>query len=421
MMVLYKNARLKGKKELRDILVEDGVIKKVGEELSIELGSNIIKEVCDLEGNLVLPPYVDPHIHLDYVFTARKEGALNDTGTLFEGIQRWSETKADLSIEEIKDRARIAVKKEVLQGVQFIRTHADVTDPKLTSLKALLELKEELKDIVTIQVVAFPQEGMYAYRGGDELVEEGLKMGADCVGAIPHFEFAREFGEKSIHKAVELAVKYNKLIDVHCDETDDDQSRFLELLSALSYMEGIGHLTTASHTCSFGSSNNSYAFKLMKLLKKSKVNFISCPTENVYLQGRQDTYPKRRGLTRVKELNDAGVNVCFAQDSMSDPWYPLGNGNMMMILDHGIHLAQMMSFEEIDNDLDLITTNGATTMNVQNMYGIEEDKPANFIVLNAKSEFEAICERSEVLSSVRNGKFLFKKQPRIVETYVDIL
>ena len=421
MMVLYKNARLKGKKELNDILVEDGVIKKVGEELSIELGSNIVKEVYDLEGNLVLPPYVDPHIHLDYVFTARKEGALNDTGTLFEGIQRWSETKSNLSIEEIKERARLAVKKEVLQGVQFIRTHADVADPNLTCLKALLELKEELEDIVTIQVVAFPQEGMYAYRGGDELVEEGLKMGADCVGAIPHFEFAREFGEKSIHKTVELAVKYNKLIDVHCDETDDDQSRFLELLSALSYMEGIGHLTTASHTCSFGSVNNSYAFKLMKLLKMSKINFISCPTENVYLQGRQDTYPKRRGLTRVKELNDAGVNVCFAQDSMSDPWYPLGNGNMMMILDHGIHLAQMMSFEEIDNDLDLITTNGAITMNVQNMYGIEEEKPANFIVLNAKSEFEAICERSEVLSSVRNGKFLFKKQPRIVETYVDIL
>ena len=421
MMVLYKNARLKGKKELNDILVADGVIKKVGQDLCSELGSDITTEVYDLEGNLVLPPYVDPHIHLDYVFTARKEGALNDTGTLFEGIQRWSETKSDLSSEEIKKRARLAVKKEVLQGVQFIRTHADVTDPKLTSLKALLELKEELKDIVTIQVVAFPQEGMYAYRGGDELVEEGLKMGADCVGAIPHFELAREFGEKSIHKTVELAVKYNKLIDVHCDETDDDQSRFLELLSALSYMEGIGHLTTASHTCSFGSSNNSYAFKLMKLLKKSKVNFISCPTENVYLQGRQDTYPKRRGLTRVKELNDAGVNVCFAQDSMSDPWYPLGNGNMMMILDHGIHLSQMMSFEEIDYDLDLITTNGAITMNVQNMYGIEEDKPANFIVLNAKSEFEAICERSEVLSSVRNGKFLFRKQPRIVDTYVGML
>ena len=309
----------------------------------------------------------------------------------------------------------------MLNGVQFIRTHADVTDPSLISLKALLELREELKDIVTIQVVAFPQEGMYAYKGGDLLVEEALKMGADCVGAIPHFEFAREFGEKSIHKTVELALKYNKLIDVHCDETDDDQSRFLELLAALAYMNDIGHLTTASHTCSFGSVNNAYAFKLMKLLKQSKVNFIACPTENIYLQGRQDTYPKRRGLTRVKELNDANINVCFAQDSMSDPWYPLGNGNMMMILDHGIHIAQMMSFEEIDNALDLITTNGAITMNIQDQYGIEEGKPANFIVLNAKSEFEAVCERAGVLASIRNGKTLFWKEPEVVKTEVEIL
>lgn len=422
MALLYKNARLKGKRELEDILVEDGIIKRIGHNLTSEdlKVTNSIEE-HDLEGNLVIPPYVDPHIHLDYVFTAKKEGALNGTGTLFEGIQRWSETKSDLNIEEIKERARIAVKKEILHGVQFIRTHADVTDPKLTSLKALLELKEELKDIVTIQVVAFPQEGMYAYKDGDKLLEEALKMGADCVGAIPHFELAREFGEKSIHKTVELAVKYNKLIDVHCDETDDDQSRFLELLAALSYMEGIGEMTTASHTCSFGSANNSYAFKLMKLLKKSKINFISCPTENIYLQGRQDTYPKRRGLTRVKELNDAGINVCFAQDSMSDPWYPLGNGNMMMILDHGIHIAQMMSFEEIDNDLDLITTNGAITMNIKDVYGIEENKPANFIVLDAKSEFEAICERADVISSVRNGNFLFKKQPQILKSSIEFL
>lgn len=414
MNCVYKNVRLKGKKDLIDILVEDGVFKKIGNNIQ---GN----EEIDLKGNLVLPPYVDPHIHLDYVFTAKKDGALNGTGTLFEGIQRWSETKSDLTIEEIKERAKLGIKKEMLNGVQFIRTHADVTDPALTSLKALLELKEELKDIVTIQIVAFPQEGMYAYKGGDLLVEEALKMGADCVGAIPHFEFAREFGEKSIHKTVELALKYNKLIDVNCDETDDDQSRFLELLAALAYMNDIGHLTTASHTCSFGSVNNAYAFKLMKLLKQSKVNFISCPTENIYLQGRQDTYPKRRGLTRVKELNDAKINVCFAQDSMSDPWYPLGNGNMMMILDHGIHIAQMMSFEEIDNALDLITTNGAITMNIQEQYGIEEGKPANFIVLNAKSEFEAICERAGVLASIRNGKTLFWKEPEIIKTGIEIL
>lgn len=417
MIKLFQNVRIKGKRQIQSILVKDGVIEKIGENVIAPENAEII----DLGGCLTIPPYVDPHIHLDYVYTAQKEGATNNTGTLFEGIQRWSETKSDLTVEEVKERARKGIKKELSTGVQYIRTHADVTDPSFTSLKALLELRDELKDIVTIQVVAFPQEGMYAYKGGDELVEEALKMGADCVGAIPHYEYAREFGEKSIHRTVELAVKYNKLIDVHCDETDDDQSRFLELLSALSYMEGIGDKTTASHTCSFGSANNSYAFRLMKLLKKAEINFISCPTENIYLQGRQDTYPKRRGLTRVKELNDAGINVCFAQDSISDPWYPLGNGNMMMILDHGIHICQMMSFEEIDNALDLVTVNGAKTMHLQDVYGIEEGKPANFIVLNAKSEFEAIQERAGIMASVRGGEFLLRKDPEVIHTELEIL
>lgn len=417
MKKLFTNVRMKGCETLKSILVEDGVIKSIAEYIEPGEGT----ETADIGGYLTVPPYVDPHLHLDYVFTAQKEGALNGTGTLFEGIQRWSETKSDLTVEEVKARALKGIRKEMLAGVQYIRTHADVTDPSLTSLKALLELRDELKDLITIQVVAFPQEGMYAYKGGDALVEEALKMGADCVGAIPHYEYAREFGEKSIHRTVELAVKYDKLIDVHCDETDDDQSRFLELLAALSYMEGIGEKTTASHTCSFGSANNSYAFRLMKLLKKANLSFISCPTENIYLQGRQDSYPKRRGLTRVKELNDAGINVCFAQDSMSDPWYPLGNGNMMMILDHGIHICQMMSFPEIDNALNLITVNGARAMNLSADYGLEEGKPANFIVLNAKSEFEAVCERAGILASVRKGEYLLKKEPEVVYTEVEIL
>ena len=412
----FINAKIKGVDELQEMLVEDGVFKEIS--FHIEVSDC---PVIDLQGKLTLPPYVDPHIHLDYVFTARKQGAKNGTGTLFEGIQRWSETKSDLTVEEIKARAVRAVRKELSHGVQYIRTHADVTDPSLTSLKAMLELREELKDLVTIQIVSFPQEGMYAYPGGDELVEEGLKMGADCVGGIPHYELAREFGDKSVHKVVDLAVKYDRLIDIHCDETDDIQSRFLELLTALSIMGGIGEKTTASHTCSFGSADNSYAFKLMKNLKKARLNFISCPTENIYLQGRQDTYPKRRGITRVKELYNNGINVCFAQDSIQDPWYPLGNGNLMNVLDNGIHIAQMMSFEEIDNVLDLITVNGARTMHLTDSYGIELGKPANFIVLDAESEFEAVAERADVSASVRNGEFLFKKAPVAYEAQNDFL
>ena len=415
---LFKNARLKGSEDLVDLFVEDGKYKEIGANL-LEKYKDV--EIYDLKGNLVVPPYVDPHIHLDYVYTARMDGATNGTGTLFEGIQRWSETKSKMTKEEIKERARIALKKEILYGTQYLRTHVDVTDPNLTCLKAIMELKEEVKDLVDIQIIAFPQEGMYSFKDGDKLVEEALKMGADVVGAIPHFEFTREMGEKSVKKTVELAMKYNKLIDVHCDETDDEQSRFLELLAAESYMNGIGELTTASHACAMGSYNNAYTFKLFKLLALSGINIISCPTENIHLQGRYDTYPKRRGLTRVKELNDAGINVCFAQDSISDPWYPLGNGNLMNILDAGIHICHMMSFEEIKNALDLITVNGAKTLHIQEKYGIEVGKDANFVVLNAKDEFSAILERVGVNCSVRKGEFLFKREPEVIDTNISLL
>lgn len=243
---LFKNVRLKGQKERVSILVKDGIFKKIAADIPQE--ETVGCEEVDLNGQLVVPPYVDPHLHLDYVFTASL-GEENGSGTLFEGIQRWSESKGNMTVAQMKERIYSGIRKEMLHGVQAIRTHIDVTDPTFTGLKAALEVRDEVKDILDLQIVAFPQEGMYAYKDGDKLVEEGLKMGADCVGAIPHFELAREFGEKSIHKTIELAVKYNKLIDVHCDETDDTQSRFLELLNALALMEGIGTRTTASHTC----------------------------------------------------------------------------------------------------------------------------------------------------------------------------
>lgn len=413
----FINAKLKGVSKLVQILINNNVITEIAPY--IETPSTIPE--IDLKGYLISPPYVEPHIHLDYVFTAQKDNFQNKTATLFEGIQCWSETKSSLTISEIKSRALKALKQQILYGVQYVRTHIDITDPNFTALKALLEIKEELKNIVTIQIVAFPQEGIYSYKNGDKLLEEALKMGADCVGGIPHYELARELGEKSIHKIVELATKYNKLIDVHCDETDDSQSRFLELLNALVYLEGIGKYTTASHTCSFGSADNSYAFRLMQQLKKSNINFVSCPTENIYLQGRQDTYPKRRGLTRVKELYRAGINVCFAQDSILDPWYPLGNGNLMNILDHGIHISQLMTTNDINNALDLITINGAKALNIDDSYGIKCGNNANFIVLDAKNEFDAICNRASVIASIRNGDFLFEKEPTKIKQQINFL
>lgn len=414
-MKKFTNARIYRKHdEVSEILVDKGVIQEIGTNVSAA------DEEIDLNGRLVVPPYVDPHLHLDYVYTGRSEGATNTTGTLFEGIERWHEVKKTQTPEDARERALKGIAEEVSRGVQFIRTHIDVDDPKLTGLKVMLELREELKDNVTIQIVAFPQEGMYAYKGGDEMIEEALRMGADCVGGIPHFEWAREFGEKSVHKTVELAQKYDRLIDVHCDETDDPASRHVELLNALVMMEGIGPRSTASHTCSFGSADDAYAFRMMGLFQKSKLNFIANPTENAYLQGRQDTYPKRRGLTRVKEMWEMGINVCFGQDSINDPWYPAGNGNMMNILDNGIHLAQTMSFDELDRCLDLITYNGAKTLNVEDRYGIEEGKPANFLVLDEDSPFEAVRQRAGVLASIRNGEYLFKRPEPSYEVELDL-
>jgi len=401
----FFNAKLYRNEAANEMIIDNGKITQIGTNLP-----NCDEEI-DLNGKLVLPPYVDPHLHLDYVYTLSElgqEGA--GSGTLFEAIELWPQFKKTLTVESVKRLAMKGIKDEVSQGVQHIRTHIDVTDPKFTALKAMLEMKEELKGTVDIQIVAFPQEGMYMYKGGRDLVEEALKMGADVVGGIPHYEPAREFGEKSIHDIVKLALKYDKLIDVHCDETDDPNSRFVEILNALVLMEDFGTKTTASHTCSFGSADNSYAYRMLDLFKKSKMNFISLPTENAYLQGRQDTYPKRRGLTRVKEFMELGINVAFGQDSINDPWYPMGNGNMMNILDNGIHLAQIMSKKEIETNFDLITYNGARCLNIQNSYGLEVGKAANFIVLNESSVYEAIRRRVDVLASVRNGNFLFRKK-----------
>jgi cytosine deaminase len=414
-MKKFINAVIYGHENANEILVENGIIKSIGKDLEPT------DEIIDLGGKLITAPYVDPHLHLDYVYTLSELGQTGaGSGTLFEAIEMWPKFKANLTTESVKKLALKGIKDEVSQGVQYIRTHIDVTDKNFTALKAMLELREELKKIVEIQIVAFPQEGMYTYRGGRDLVEEALKMGADVVGGIPHYEPAREFGEKSVHDTVELAIKYDRLIDVHCDETDDPHSRFVELLNALVLMEDYGARTTASHTCSFGSADNSYAYRMFDLFKKSKINFVSCPTENAYLQGRQDTYPKRRGLTRVKEFMEYGINVAFAQDSINDPWYPMGNGNMMNILDNGIHLAQIMSPEEIEKDLDLITYNGARCLNIQDRYGLEEGKDANFIVLDGDNPFDVIRNRAKVLASIRKGEYLFKQKPVEYDVELDL-
>lgn len=416
---VYKNAKLRHKTDLYDIVVQNGKFKEIG----INCGDKYDCEKVDLGGRLVCEPYVEPHIHLDYVHTADIPEQETSSGTLFEAIDKWSESKSVLTKSDIKKKAYRGIIEHVNHGVQYIRTHVDVTDPNLTAFKALLEVKEETKNLIDLQLIAFPQEGMYAYKGGAELVEEAVKMGADVVGGIPHFEYTREDGVKSVKKAFEIAIKYDKLVDIHCDETDDDQSRFVEVLASEAYFTGMKGRATASHTCAMGSYNNAYAFKLMTKLYNSGINCISCPTENVYLQGRYDAYPKRRGLTRIDQLTDAGVNVSLAQDSICDPWYPLGNGNLMNQLDFALHVGHLMSLERINNSLDYITINGAKTLNLGDGYLMKEGNDASFIVIDAVSEFEAVRNRSDVILSVRKGETLMEKQPEkiIVEKIEDLL
>jgi len=411
-IIAYKNAKLRHREGLYDIVTEGEKIIGIAKDSA---GKYSDAEIVDLGGRLVCEPYVESHIHLDYVYTADIPAEETASGTLFEAIEKWSGSKHQLSKEDIKKRAYKGILTEMRNGVQYIRTHVDVTDPEFTAFQAMLEVKEEVKDKVDIQLIAFPQEGMYAYRDGDKLVEQALKMGADVVGGIPHYEFTREDGVKSVKKAIELACRYDKLVDIHCDETDDDQSRFVEMIAAEAYFSGLKDRVTASHTCAMGSYNNAYAFKLMSKLAQSGINCISCPTENTYLQGRYDNYPKRRGLTRIDELTAAGVNVSLGQDSISDPWYPLGNGNLMNQLDFAIHISHLMSVEQIWNALDYITVNGAKTLYLSD-YGIREGSSASFIVIDAPNEFEAVRERAGIIRSVRKGRTIFEKKPAVIMT-----
>ena len=409
------NARLRGRDGLFTVRWADGVFSAIEPQAAPVPPPVSDSEALDAHGKLLIPPLVEPHIHLDAALTAG-EPHWNLSGTLFEGIEHWTERKALVTRDDTKSRAHRTIRMLAAHGIQHVRTHVDVTEPGLGTLQAMLEVRDEAGALVDLQIVAFPQEGIESFANGRALMTEAVAMGADVVGGIPHFENTREQGVSSLHFLMDLAERHDRLVDVHCDETDDPQSRFLEVLAEITRVKGLGPRVTASHTTAMGSYDNAYCSKLFRVLKQAALSFVSCPTESIHLQGRFDTYPKRRGLTRVKELNEAGINVCFAQDSMSDPWYPVGNGNLMNILDAGIHIAQMMSIEEISNSLDLITVNGARTLNILDQYGIEAGKPANFIVLNAKGEFEAVCNRVSVACSVRDGEFLFERAPEVITT-----
>ncbi|OAJ95057.1 cytosine deaminase [Vibrio bivalvicida] len=413
--LLIKNAMLRNQEGLKQILIEDGQFKQIlDNDADLAFDGNIL----DAEGGLAVAPFCEPHIHLDTTQTAG-EPSWNISGTLFEGIERWAERKELLSIEDVKSRAKQTLKWQIANGVQHVRTHVDVSDPTLISLKAMLEVKEEMKEWVDIQIVAFPQEGILSYPNGKELLEEAVQLGADVIGAIPHFEFTREYGVESLHYVFELARKYDRLIDIHCDEIDDEQSRFVETVAALAHKYEMGDRVTASHTTAMGSYNGAYASRLFRLLKMSDINFVANPLVNIHLQGRFDDYPKRRGVTRVKEMLNAGINVCFGHDDVFDPWYPLGTANMLQVLHMGLHVTQVMGYDQINNGLDLISTNSARTLNIQDKHGIERGKPGSLLILPAENGFDAVRRQVPVRYSVRNGKVIAETQPAKTHIHLD--
>lgn len=409
------NARLRNREGLYRIVLEGALIAALEPQ---PVALQAAADELDAGGNLVIPPFVEPHIHLDAVLTAG-EPRWNMSGTLFEGIECWAERKAGITREDTKARARRAIDMLVAHGIQHVRTHVDVTDPSLAALHAMLELREESRELLDMQIVAFPQEGIESYAKGRELMAEAVRLGADVVGGIPHFENTREQGVSSLKFLMDLAERNGCLVDVHCDETDDPHSRFLEVLAEEARSRGMGYRVSASHTTAMGSYDNAYCSKLFRLLARADLNFVSCPTESIHLQGRFDTFPKRRGVTRVAELLEAGLNVCFGQDSIIDPWYPLGNGNILRVLEAGLHICHMLGYRDLRRALDLVTDNSARTLCLGEGYGLEVGRPANLLLLPAADDYEAVRSQALPLLSIRHGRVLMRRQPAQVEILRD--
>lgn len=413
--MLIKNVHIQNEAQTSDLKIENGKFVKIAPAIKAEAGEQVI----DATDKLLLPPFVDPHVHLDATQTAG-DPEWNQTGTLFDGIRIWSERKKKLSVADVKHRAKQAIKTQVANGIQFVRSHVDVTDPELTALKALIEVREELKDQVELQLVAFPQEGILSFPHGKDLMTAAAEMGADVIGGIPHFEFTREYAVESLKFLMKLAETQDKLVDVHCDEIDDPQSRSLETLATLALESGMGDKVTASHTTAMGSYNDAYTYKLFRLLKMSHINFIANPLVNTNLGGRFDSYPKRRGMTRVKELTQDGINVAFGEDDLKDPWYPMGNGNMLDPVEMGIHVGHLMGYNDILNAYQFVTTNAAKAMHITDHYGIEVGKPANCIIMNNDNFYNALNERSEILYSIHKGNILVKTTPKKVDNRLSL-
>ncbi len=403
--LLLTNARLLGAESETDLALDGGRITAIGPGLAPPPDA----EAVDLEGRLVTPPLVEPHIHLDAVLTVGQPRE-NVSGSLFEGIAVWAERVKTLTTDDVIARAREVLVWQLACGVQSVRSHVDVCDPQFRALHGLAALRKEFAGLVDLQLVAFPQQGIYGFEGGPDLMRRAVELGCDVVGGIPHYELTREDGVESVRFTFALADEHGLRIDIHCDETDDDHARFVEVMVAETIKRGMSGRVTASHTTAMGSYNAAYAYRLITNIKRADLHMVTNPLDNSVLQGRFDTGPIRRGQTRVKELIAAGLNVAIGHDSVMDPWYPLGIGDPLQAAFVMAHYGQLSGAPELNYLLEMVTTNPAKALGVDSA-GIRVGGPASLVVFDAPTPADAVRRISPRYLVLRDGVVVARTQP----------
>ena len=398
--MLIRNATLPDGRTGIDVLVEADRIKAVGPNLPLPEGVPVI----EAGGLLLSPPFVDAHFHMDATLSYGLP-RVNQSGTLLEGIALWGELKPHLTQEALVERALQYCDWAVAKGLLAIRTHVDVCDDRLLAVEALLHVKQRVKAYLDLQLVAFPQDGVMRSPTALANLKRSLEMGVDVVGGIPHFERTSEQGAESVRILCELAAERGLRVDMHCDESDDPMSRHIETLAYHTQRLGLHGRVTGSHLTSMHSMDNYYVSKLLPLMREAQVHAIANPLINITLQGRHDTYPKRRGLTRVPELMAAGITVAFGHDCVMDPWYSLGSGDMLEVAQMGLHVAQMTSQAQMRACFDAVTVNAAQILGLDG-YGIAPGQYADLVLLQARDPADAIRLRANRLMVVRRGQIV---------------
>jgi cytosine deaminase len=399
MDLIIRNANLPDGRTGIDIGIKDGKISALEPSLSAKTTEEI-----DASEKLVSPPFVDSHFHMDATLSLGFP-RLNQSGTLLEGIALWGELKPHLTVEAIKERALRYCDLAVARGLLAIRSHVDICDPRLLAVDALLEVRKEVAPYLDLQLVAFPQDGYLRDTGAAKLMETALDRGVDVVGGIPHFERTMAEGKKSVEVLCRIAAERGLRVDMHCDESDDPLSRHIETLTAETVRHGLQGRVTGSHLTSMHSMDNYYVSKLLPLMAEAEMNVIANPLINITLQGRHDTYPKRRGMTRVPELMDAGIKVAFGHDCVMDPWYSLGSADMLEVASIGLHLAQMTGVEQMKSCFQAITEVPAAILGLEG-YGLEKGCNADLVILQAKDPVEALRLKANRLFVIRRGKII---------------